>query len=464
MSNWIMGLVVGSAVAASALSVNALAQQEREGDVIRKWKTGVTRTTWQEGSRDFTLSLANPNPSAAIEVKQFLIEETAEQYVSRAPRREERWVWETRSRKVCTREDGSQFDEPGFTDPNDPPLEDPFVLAQTDGITDDTEAGESSEWNDFTRSRTADQLNRAIKGLGIRVAQRIVDEGTLFRTKPRTWRAFVAECQRAVNMSIMSPEVQELVTVTYGDENRRRLGLKPGPTPPPAPRPPVCRIIREPVRVKRSVRLPAEYAIRAGEPVTRQLNAQFVRVTIQASGNIQLLPHETEIVRVTADQNGRAFVNLVKSLNNYTVSQYNQGNDVVVTLVGQGRSANVTLPTVQELFVRTPELIQDSANPNRIFLRLEVHPNYFNNSPDQELEFSYVAYQSTGLFQQDYRKFDNYAERTVVLNKNSRVLEIDLWGAGRQRHISVGLSGMFKNSQWFPSKTFALGMYRVTSK
>ncbi|MBX9765682.1 MAG: hypothetical protein K2X47_00300, partial [Bdellovibrionales bacterium] len=426
MSNWFIGLIIGSAVATSAL-----AQQEREGDVIRKWKTGVTRTSWEPGSYDFTLSLANLNPSAAIEVKQFLIEETAEQYVSRAARREEKWVWETRSRKVCTRDDGSQFDEPGFVDPQDPPLENPYILSQTDGITDDTEAGESSEWNDFTGSRTADQLNKAIKGLGIRVAQRIVDDGTLFRSKPRTWRAFVAECQRAVDKGLMSPEVKELVTVTYGEENKKRLGLRPGQ--PPVPRPPVCRIIREPVRVRRYVRIPAEYSIRAGEPVTRQLNAQFVRVTIQASGNIQLLPHETEIVRVTADQNGRAHVNLVKSLNNYSVNSYNQGTDVVVTMLGQGRSANVSLPTVEELFVRTPELIQDPTNPNRIFLRLEVHPNYFNNSADQELEFSYVAYQSTGLFQYDYKKFDNYAERTVVLNKNSRVLEIDLWGAGRQR-------------------------------
>ena len=451
MSNWFIGLIIGSAVATSAL-----AQQEREGDVIRRWKTGVTRTEWQSGSRDFRISSVNMDPSAAIEVKQMLVEETAEQYVFRAARREERMVWETRTRKICQRPDGSEYDE-GLA----PGEGEKFTLTQTDDP--DAIAGDSGEWNEFAGGRTAEGLNKAIKGLGIRVAQRIIDDGTLFRTKPRTWRAFLAEVQRAVDKGLMSAEVQELVTVTYADENKRRLGLKPGPAP--TPKPPVCRIVREPVLVRKYVDFPAEYAVRVGQPVLRQINVEFVRVSVRTSGNIQLLPHEADILRVTVDNFGRVNTGLVSAVNQYSITHQNVSRtDIVINMVGLGRSANVALPTAEELFVRAPELVQDPSNPNRIFLRLEVRPHFFTNDSGQELEFTYVAYQSSGLSQYDYKKFDNYAERTVVLNKSSRTLEIDLWGAGRQRHISVGLSGMFKNSPWFPSKTFALGMYKISSR
>jgi len=84
-----------------------------------------------------------------------------------------------------------------------------------------------SDWKDFFRTRSPSALADAVKGIGELRARTIVNSG-YFRSRPRSWNAFVNEIYGIENdLGGSEDSIRGLsrdVIQKYGDENRRNLG------------------------------------------------------------------------------------------------------------------------------------------------------------------------------------------------------------------------------------------------
>lgn len=86
--------------------------------------------------------------------------------------------------------------------------------------------GKSAAWNAYfsaPKEQKDDRLADAIKGVGAATAKKLV-AGGYFKSKPRSWQAFVDEIDRAVSSGTIEKGVRYQVVVQYRYENMINLG------------------------------------------------------------------------------------------------------------------------------------------------------------------------------------------------------------------------------------------------
>lgn len=87
-------------------------------------------------------------------------------------------------------------------------------------------AGQSPAWNAYfsaSRDRKPARLADAIKGIGETSARKLIAAG-YFHSKPRSWRAFVDEIDRAARSNVITKGVRYQAAVQYRYDNMTNLG------------------------------------------------------------------------------------------------------------------------------------------------------------------------------------------------------------------------------------------------
>lgn len=86
--------------------------------------------------------------------------------------------------------------------------------------------GKSEAWNAFfsaPKDQKDDRLADAIKGVGQATAKKLLAAG-FFRSKPRSWQAFVEEIDKAVATGVIEKGIRYQIVVQYRYENMVNLG------------------------------------------------------------------------------------------------------------------------------------------------------------------------------------------------------------------------------------------------
>ncbi|MBX9768187.1 MAG: hypothetical protein K2X47_13015, partial [Bdellovibrionales bacterium] len=197
---------------------------------------------------------------------------------------------------------------------------------------------------------------------------------------------------------------------------------------------------------------------REGTPVSRNQATDWVWLEVKVS-NPSLQDFETDEIVVFTDRRGNTRTDTQNAHTNYSVStEQISSTGTRVKVVGTGRNMSTPLP-VQDLFLQAPSLVQDPNNPNRMFIKLEIQPKYFQVLGNPELQFAvtYDARQTSGPNSRQWEQFPQNTSRTELVSKNSRYIEVQVWGAGRNRVLKTDVQIAVRNSKWYSSSPVSVG-------